>query len=60
MELLIYRPNVEDLDQLATLTLSGAITPVIDSVFALEQGTAAMRRISSGDHIGKIIIDMGV
>lgn len=60
MELLIYRPNVEDLDQLATLTLSGAITPVIDSVFALEQGAAAMRRIGSGDHIGKIIIDMGV
>ncbi|KKC39861.1 hypothetical protein WH87_03225 [Devosia epidermidihirudinis] len=59
MELLIYKPSVDDLDQLAALTLSGVITPVIDSVFTLEQGPDAMRRIGSGDHIGKIIIDMG-
>lgn len=60
MELLIYNPNVADLGQLAALTLSGAIAPVIDSVFPLDQGAAALRRIGSGDHIGKIIIDMGV
>jgi len=59
MELLIYNPNVADLDELAELALSGAIAPVIDSIFPLEQGAAAMRRIGTGDHIGKIIIDMG-
>ena len=58
MGLVIYRPNVPDLDQLAVLTLSGAITPVIDSTFPLEQGAAALRRIGEGNHVGKIIIAM--
>lgn len=59
MQLVIYRPNVPDLEHLAALSVASAMTPVIDSAFPLEQGAAAMRRIGTGDHIGKIIIDMG-
>lgn len=58
MGLAIYQPRTAELDHLAALATAGTITPVIDSVFTLEQGAAALRRIGTGDHIGKIIIDM--
>lgn len=58
MELLIYRPNIEDLDRLAALAIAGSIAPVIDSVLPLEQGAAALRRIGSGEQIGKIVLSM--
>ncbi|MNL59649.1 hypothetical protein D3C87_1833940 [compost metagenome] len=59
MGLAIYQPTVAGLDRLATLAVAGTLEPVIDSVFPLEQGPAALRRIGDGDHIGKIIVDMG-
>lgn len=58
MGLAIYQPKTADLDHLAALATAGVITPVIDSVFPLEQGAAALRRIGSGDHVGKIIVEM--
>ncbi|QYO78516.1 NAD(P)-dependent alcohol dehydrogenase [Devosia salina] len=58
MGLAIYQPTVAGLDRLATLAVAGTLEPVIDSVFPLEQGPAALRRIGDGDHIGKIIVDM--
>ena len=58
MGLLIYRPDLAALDELTDLCLSGTIAPVIDSVFRLEQGAAALRRIGSGDHVGKVIVDV--
>ena len=58
MGLAIYHPDVAGLDQLAAHATSGVITPIIDSVYTLAQGGAALRRIGGGDHIGKIIIDM--
>ena len=38
---------------------SGRLKPVIDSVFPLEQAADAHRRIESGDHIGKIVLEIG-
>ena len=38
---------------------SGRLKPVIDSVFPLEQVADAHRRIESGDHIGKIVLEIG-
>jgi NADPH:quinone reductase-like Zn-dependent oxidoreductase len=59
MGLAIYQPTRAGLERLAELAVPGVITPVIDSVLPLEQGAAALRRIGDGNHIGKIIVDMG-
>jgi NADPH2:quinone reductase len=37
---------------------SGQIRPVIDSVFPLEKAPDAHRRIDSGEHVGKIVLDV--
>jgi NADPH:quinone reductase-like Zn-dependent oxidoreductase len=58
MSLAIYQPTVAGLERLAELAVPGVITPVIDSVFPLDRGAAAFRRIGDGNHIGKIIVDM--
>jgi len=34
------------------------VLPVMDSIFPLEQASAAHRRMEDGDHIGKIVLDM--
>jgi NADPH2:quinone reductase len=33
---------------------------VIDSIFPLDQAAAAHARMESGDHIGKIVLEIGV
>jgi NADPH:quinone reductase len=38
---------------------SGAIRPVIDSVFPLERAADAHARMESGDHVGKIVLEVG-
>ena len=34
------------------------VLPVMDSIFPMEQASAAHRRMEDGDHIGKIVLDM--
>lgn len=34
------------------------VLPVMDSIFPLDQASAAHRRMEDGDHIGKIVLDM--
>ena len=36
----------------------GRLKPVIDSVFSLEDAAAAHARMESGDHVGKIVLDI--
>jgi putative PIG3 family NAD(P)H quinone oxidoreductase len=38
---------------------SGQLKPVIDSVFPLAQAADAHRRMDSGAHVGKIVLEMG-
>ena len=38
---------------------AGTIRPVIDSVFPLEAAADAHRRMESGDHVGKIVLEVG-
>ena len=51
---LVYKVSPQD-----ALAVAAAATPVIDSVFPLERGADAFRRIGGGHHIGKVIVDMG-
>ena len=37
---------------------AGAIRPVIDSVFPLNEAAAAHRRMESGAHVGKIVLEV--
>jgi putative PIG3 family NAD(P)H quinone oxidoreductase len=37
----------------------GRLRPVIDSVFPLDQAAEAHRRMESGDHVGKIVLEIG-
>jgi NADPH:quinone reductase-like Zn-dependent oxidoreductase len=45
-----------DLDELRTLIESGAVTPAVDSVFALDDSADAMRRLEAGLVRGKVAI----
>jgi putative PIG3 family NAD(P)H quinone oxidoreductase len=38
---------------------AGRLKPIIDSVFPLSQAAEAHRRMESGDHIGKIVLEVG-
>ncbi|HWH16867.1 MAG TPA: NAD(P)H-quinone oxidoreductase [Allosphingosinicella sp.] len=38
---------------------AGRLKPVIDSVFPVERAADAHRRMESGDHIGKIVLEVG-
>ena len=35
------------------------VLPVMDSIFPMDQAAAAHRRMEDGDHIGKIVLDIG-
>jgi len=49
-----------DMDEFRASTalfLSGAIEPVVDSVYSPDQVQDAYRRLESGDQFGKVVID---
>ena len=48
----------ELLDQAWPLLEDGGVSPVIDSVFSLDQVREAHQRLESGSHIGKILLQM--
>lgn len=54
--LLLHRPDVAQLAELGALIAVGAIRPVIDRVYALEQAAEALRRIGAGEALGKLVI----
>ena len=37
----------------------GRLKPVIDSTFPLAQAAAAHARMEAGDHVGKIVLEIG-
>ena len=47
-------------EQVWPLLASGRCLPVIDSTFPLAEAAAAHRRMESGEHIGKIVLRIGV
>lgn len=57
MGLLFHRPNV-GLTDLLELVERGAVTPIIDRTFPLEQTPAALRYLADGHAKGKVVITM--
>src|SRR6516162_3901569 len=53
---LIARENAADLETLAQLAESGAVTPVIDRTYPLEDAAEAIRNIASGHATGKAVV----
>jgi len=52
----ITRENTADLETLAQLAESGAVTPVIDRTYPLEDAAEAIRNIASGHATGKAVV----
>ena len=50
--------SMEDARQAFDLIFSGKITPIIDSIYSLDDYVKAVRRLQSGEHFGKIVIDV--
>ena len=50
--------NMDDAYNAFQLIFSGQITPVIDSVWPLEQYVAALQKMLRGEHFGKLVIDV--
>lgn len=54
----VARERGADLARLDELITAGSVTPVVDSIFGLDEFAAAMDRLTSGDVIGKVVIDL--
>jgi D-arabinose 1-dehydrogenase-like Zn-dependent alcohol dehydrogenase len=50
--------SMEDARQAFGLIFSGKVTPIIDSVYTLDDYVKAVERLQSGAHFGKIVIDV--
>jgi NADPH:quinone reductase-like Zn-dependent oxidoreductase len=48
--------NESEFDAIATEFRSGHLTPLVDSVFDIQQGRQAFERLQSGQQFGKIVI----
>lgn len=54
--LLIHRPNVPEIAEMAALVTRGQIRPVIDRIYPLEDTAAAVQRIADGSVQGKVVV----
>jgi len=51
--------NQKEFSEVMQLIFQGRLTPVIDSIFLLEQAQIAYQRLQDGEQFGKIIIEIG-
>lgn len=59
VRLVIHRPNSpDDISLLVRLMTEGSVTPVVDWVYPLDEGRAAMRYYATGRFTGKIVLTM--
>ena len=58
VKLLLHRPDLGDLARMNELYEAGTCIPVIDRSFRLEELVDAFRYYESGNHRGKIVIEM--
>jgi NADPH:quinone reductase-like Zn-dependent oxidoreductase len=45
-----------DFEAVYELVTSGRVSPVVDTVFPLEEAAAAHTRLETGDQLGKIVL----
>ncbi|MBK6832465.1 MAG: NAD(P)-dependent alcohol dehydrogenase [Flavobacteriales bacterium] len=57
MHILALKSN-KNLDALAPLLSSGALKPVIDGPYALEDAPRLIRRFGEGSHTGKVVLEL--
>jgi NADPH:quinone reductase-like Zn-dependent oxidoreductase len=55
---LVSKERAEDYQALAQLVDSGAVTPVVDRVFALSESADALRYVESGHARGKVVVSV--
>lgn len=53
---LIAQPKVDDLVELAHLTMAGTITPAIERVYSLEEVPQALEHLGAGKVLGKLVV----
>ena len=46
----------DDLEALLRFLVRSGLRPAIDSTFALSEASAALARLASGEHTGKIVV----
>jgi NADPH:quinone reductase-like Zn-dependent oxidoreductase len=51
--------NDAEFDAIAAELAAGRLIPPVDSVFPLAEGRAALERMASGKHFGKIVLEIG-
>lgn len=56
LTVLVYQVSADDCVALAQRALDGTIKPVIDGVYPLDRGAAALRRLGDGQAIGKVMV----
>lgn len=49
----------EDYRQVVDLLAQGKLRPLIDSTFPLDDGANALRRLEQGEHMGKVVVEIG-
>lgn len=57
--LVMWSPRGPELDELAGLVERGTVIPVIEKVYPLAEGVAAMRHFAEGRALGKLVIAPG-
>jgi NADPH:quinone reductase-like Zn-dependent oxidoreductase len=55
--LLLYRPNVGDLEEMARLFVAGVV-PKVEAVYPLEQAADALRHVGEGRVRGKVVVSL--
>ena len=49
----------QDFDDMLQLVTETALVPVVDEVFPLAEGEAALRRLEAGAQFGKVVLKIG-
>ncbi|MCD0445429.1 NAD(P)-dependent alcohol dehydrogenase [Glycomyces sp. A-F 0318] len=56
VKVLVVPQSRADLEAVAALVVDGAVAPVLDRAYSLEQAPAAFARLAAEDHLGKIVV----
>jgi NADPH:quinone reductase-like Zn-dependent oxidoreductase len=58
LKMYVARPRHEDLEQIGGLIQSGAVTPVVDRVYSVEETALAIEHVAGGHTRGKVVISI--